>query len=184
MSEQIREIAQRMKEMREILDLSIEDIERELKVDRKEYLEYESGNHDIPMGFLLDFASLCKIDLSDILIGGTPMLNTYSFIKKDRGEAVERREHYKYQHLAFNFSNRKAEPFLVTVESEEDKKIHLNSHEGQEFNYCVEGRLLISIDGNEVILEEGDSIYFNSVTPHGMKALDGKRARFLAIILK
>ena len=184
MNMQIKEIAQRMKEMREILELSIDDISKALKVDSKEYESYESGKTDIPMGFMLDFAKYCNIDLSDLLSGGTPMLSTFSYIKKDRGQSVERREHYKYQHLAYNFANRKSEPFLVTVESNEDDEIHLNSHDGQEFNYCVEGRLLISIDGNEIILEPGDSLYFNSLTPHGMKALDGKSAKFLAVIIK
>lgn len=170
--------------MREISNFTIDDVSKALNVDTKVYESYEEGNIDIPMGFLLDFANLCKIELSDLLSGGTPMLRTFSYIKKDRGQTVERREHYKYQHLAYNFANKKAEPFLVTVESKDDDTIHLNSHDGQEFNYCVEGKLLISIDGNDIILEPGDSLYFDSLTPHGMKALDGKPAKFLAIIIK
>ena len=43
---------------------------------------YENGETDIPMGFLLDFAKHCNIDLTDLLSGGTPMLSTYSFIKR------------------------------------------------------------------------------------------------------
>ncbi|NLN04288.1 MAG: helix-turn-helix transcriptional regulator [Clostridiaceae bacterium] len=184
MNEHIKEIAQRMKEMREILELSVEDISKALNVDPAKYESYENGETDIPMGFLLDFAKHCNLDLTDLLSGGAPMLSTYSYIKKGRGQSVERRKYYEYQHLAYNFANRKAEPFLVTVESNENNGIHLNSHDGQEFNYCVEGRLLISIGGNEIILEPGDSVYYNSLTPHGMKALDGKPARFLAVIIK
>ncbi len=182
MEKEIQDIAVRIKNLREIANLTAEETARKLNVTLEEYLQYESGTSDIPMGFILEVSRLFHVEMSDILSGGHPMLRTFSFVKKDRGIRVERREHYKYQHLAYNFANKKAEPFLVTVESKDDDAIHLNSHEGQEFNYCVEGRLLILINGQEVIMEPGDSLYFNSMTPHGMKALDGKPAKFLAII--
>jgi quercetin dioxygenase-like cupin family protein len=87
-----------------------------------------------------------------------------------------------YQALACTFRGRKAEPFIVVVEPDGKDKINFNSHHGQEFNYVLEGKLMIVIDRKELILEEGDSIYFDSTLPHGMKALDGKSAKFLAII--
>ena len=47
----------------------------------------------------------------------------------------------------------------------------------------IEGRMMLSINGKELILEPGDSIYFDSSLPHGMKALDGKTVKFLAMII-
>lgn len=182
MEKEIREMAVRIRDLRDIAGWSVEETAKKLNVSPDAYRRYESGESDIPMGFVLDVSRLFQVEMTDILSGGQPMLRTFSFVKKDRGIQVERRAHYKYQHLAYNFSNKKAEPFLVTVESAEDDEIHLNSHEGQEFNYCVEGRLLILINGQEVVMEPGDSLYFNSLTPHGMKALDGKPAKFLAMI--
>jgi mannose-6-phosphate isomerase-like protein (cupin superfamily) len=64
----------------------------------------------------------------------------------------------------------------------ENKPLSLNSHPGQEFDYVLEGRLLISIGGHEMELEPGDCVYYDSTEPHGMKALGGKPARFLAFI--
>jgi quercetin dioxygenase-like cupin family protein len=97
---------------------------------------------------------------------------------------VERRSPYRYQSLAYNFIHKKAEPFMVTVEpGPADREVSLNSHPGQEFNYVLEGKLMLVIDGTELVLEEGDSVFFDSGAGHGMKALGGGRARFLAIIL-
>jgi quercetin dioxygenase-like cupin family protein len=97
---------------------------------------------------------------------------------------VERRKQYKYQNLAYNFIHKKAEPFLVTVAPEsENTPFHFNSHPGQEFNYVLKGRLKVIIDDNELILEAGDSLFFDSNYPHAMKALDNQTAEFLAIIL-
>ena len=95
---------------------------------------------------------------------------------------VERRKEYDYQNLAYNFVNKKAEPFLVTVAPEsEETPISYNSHAGQEFNYILEGTVKIFINDHELILNEGDSIY--SGNKHAMRALNGKTAKFLAIIL-
>ena len=98
--------------------------------------------------------------------------------------SVERRKAYKYQSLASGFRGRKADPFMVLVEPKsEGTKVEQNAHEGQEFNYVTEGRLELTIKNKVLILNEGDSIYFDSSLPHCMRALDGKSVRFLAIIL-
>ena len=96
---------------------------------------------------------------------------------------MDRRSDYKYQSLAFGFSNRKADPFIVTITPEETKEIHFNSHPGHEFNYMIEGCMKIVVDGKEMILEEGDSLYFDATKQHGMQALNDKPAKFLAIII-
>lgn len=183
MSEQIKQIAARIRDLREISGYSVEDVAKELKVSEETYREYEGGNTDIPVSFLYELASIFKVELTAILTGEDPKLRTYALVRNGKGVSVERRKEYKYQSLAYNFAHKKAEPFLVTVDSEAtDAPIHLNSHPGQEFNYVLEGSLKIIINNHEVILNEGDSLYFDSGFSHGMKALNGKPAKFLAII--
>ncbi len=184
MSEQIKLIASRIKELRDISAISVKDLAAELQISEEVYLEYESGNTDIPVSFLYQIANRFNVELSAILTGDNPKLHTYQIVRKGKGANVERREHYKYQSLANNFIGKKAEPFIVTVAPEADSyPVHYNSHKGQEFNYVIEGTLKIIINGHELVLEEGDSIYFDSSANHGMKALNGKQAKFLAIIL-
>ena len=116
-----------------------------------------------------------------VLIGRTPFDR---YTRAGTGVSVERRAAYKYEALASGFRDRRADPFIVTVEpSAADAPMHLNCHKGQEMNYVLEGRLLISVSGKELVLGVGDSLYFDSGLPHGMKALDGKPVRFLAIIM-
>ncbi len=183
MSDQVKQIASRIKDLREIAGLSVETLAAELGVTSETYKEYESGNTDIPIGFLYEAANKFGVELTAILTGEDPKLHTYCLVRKNKGVSVERRKPYKYQSLAYKFVNKKSEPFLVTVEPGSDDTIHYNSHPGQEFNYVLEGTLVISIDGHQLTLNEGDSLYFDSGCSHGMKALDGKPAKFLAIIL-
>lgn len=183
MSDQIKQIAARIKDLREISGISIEALAKELKVAAELYKEYESGTVDIPVGFLYEISNRFKVELTAILTGEGPRLHTYCLVRKDKGVNVERRKQYKYLNLAFNFINKKAEPFHVTVDPDtEETPVHLSSHPGQEFNYVLEGSLMIVVDGHELILNQGDSLYFDSNCNHGMKALNGQTAKFLAII--
>jgi len=184
MSEQIRQIAARIRELREIDGASIEKAAGELGISVGLYREYESGDADIPVSFLYEIANRFNVDLSTILTGENPRLRIYTVVRKHKGVSVERRKEYKYQSLAHNFIHKKMEPFMVTVDPDpQDAPVHYNSHPGQEFNYVIEGMLKVVISGHEIILNEGDSLYFDSGCNHGMKALGDKPAKFLAMII-
>lgn len=183
MSDQIRQIASRIRDLREIAGLSVETLASDLGIAAETYMQYEGGDIDIPVGFLYELSEKYHVELTAILTGEGPRLNTYCLVRKGKGVSVERRNPYKYLSLAYNFKNKKAEPFCVSVDPDAgDEPVHFSSHPGQEFNYVLEGTLMIYIDGHQLILNEGDSLYFNSNCTHGMKAVGGKPARFLAII--
>jgi len=181
-NDEIKQIASRIRELREIFGVSRETLARELGIDKDQYREYESGEGDIPVSVLSMIAQRFGVELSTLLTGEEPKLHTYCITRKGQGVSVERRKDYKYQSLAHNFINKKAEPFLVTVEPE-DRPISFNSHPGQEFNYVLEGTLKVVLGNHEIILNEGDCLYFDSSIKHGMQALNGKAAKFLAIII-
>lgn len=181
--DQVKEIAVRMKALREINGVSLESLAKKLNIDAEVYAQYEEAVCDIPIGFLYEFAKYFNMDLTTILTGGEPKLQVYEVVRKGQGLSVNRRKQYEYRNLAYNFVRKNLEPFLVTVPaSDEDTPIQCSVHEGQEFNYVLEGRMIIKINQHEITLEEGDAIYFNAKCQHGMKALDGKEAKFLAII--
>lgn len=184
MNEQIKEIARRLYGLRDALDLTTAELAEICNVSESEYIEYESGNSDIPVGVLQNVAKHCNTELTSLLFGEGPTVSGYFLTRAGQGTAMERTKAYKYQALAYGFAHRVADPFIVTVEPEEtDSPMHLNTHNGQEFNYVIEGTLLLSINGKELILNVGDSIYFDSGKKHGMKAMNGKPVKFLAVIL-
>ncbi len=184
MNEQIKQIAKRLVGLREALDISAEEIARVCNLSKEQYLLLEGGRVDISVSVLHQIAQAYNIELTTLMFGSEPKMSSYFITRKGRGEAVERTKAYKYQSLAMGFSGRIADPFIVTVHpGPTEKPIYLNTHKGQEFNLVIQGRMLIQINGKELTLEEGDSIYFNSELPHGMKALDDKEVQFIAVIL-
>jgi mannose-6-phosphate isomerase-like protein (cupin superfamily) len=179
-----KEIIDRVRVLREIEEISGETLAAELGFDPQEYNRWESGERDFPIGALVEIAARFKVDLSELVTGATPKLKTFCLTRGEEAPEVSRRPMYAYWNLAYNFHRKKGEPFLVEASADtEARPISLNSHPGQEFNYVLEGRLLISVGGHESELGPGDCIYYDSTEPHGMKALGGKRARFLAFVL-
>jgi len=124
------------------------------------------------------------MELAALLSGEQPKLHIFSVVRKGKGISVDRRKQYAYENLAYNFIHKKVEPFIVTVMPvSEGQKTEFNSHPGQEFNYVLEGTLQLTVDGHEIVLAEGDSVYFDSGYQHAMKALNNMPSRFLAIIV-
>lgn len=184
MDDKIKQIAERLRGLRDVLDLTAEDIARDCEISADEYRLAETGEYDISIGMLQKIARKYGIALDALMFGEEPKMSSYFLTRAGKGTSIERTKAYKYQSLAAGFINRSADPFIVTVEpTSTDESIHYNSHTGQEFHLVLEGRMLVNIDGKELILNEGDSLYFNSKLPHGMKALDGKTVRFLAVIM-
>ncbi|MGE5458658.1 MAG: helix-turn-helix domain-containing protein [Methanococcaceae archaeon] len=182
MKEKMKEIGSRIFELRDLSEISVEEMAEYLNIDAETYKEYEEGKSDIPASILYEIAHKFNVDMGLLLTGEETRMHIFTITRKSKGAAVERREQYKYENLAEKFIHKKAEPFIVTVEPK-DEIPSKNSHPGQEFDYVLEGTLKIYIHNNEIILNEGDSIFYDSSYAHAMEALNDKPAKFLAIVM-
>jgi len=184
MATDLLQIGERIKGLREAIDLTPEEMARKLETETDEYLKYEAGEIDISLSFLQRIEREFNVDLATLMFGTEPKMNSYFITRKDKGVSVERVSAYKYQSLTAGFTNNVAEVFVVTVEPTTTEVDYNRSiHAGQEFNMILEGGMTMTINDKELVLNEGDSIYFDSSLPHGMKALHGKPVKFLAVIL-
>ncbi len=179
---EIQQIAERLKGLREAVGASIEEMASSGGVTIEKYTNFENGKEDIPIGFLKEIATHYHVDLSALMFADEPRMTTYFLTRKDKGLSVERVSEYKYQSLAAGFLNRKAEVFQVVIEPKETP-VHLSTHVGQEFTLVLEGKILLQLKDKNITLEEGDSIYFNANLPHGFKALDNQSAKMLSVII-
>lgn len=183
MSDSVVQISNRIRELREISDISQQELANKLNISLETYMEYENANVGIPISTLYEIAGYLGVEFSELLTGSTPRLHNYCYVKKGEAPFIERFKGYQFQNLAYNFRNKKVEPLLVTIEPEENKEMSLVTHGGQEFNYVLEGQIKIILGSSEIIMSEGDSIYFDPTIPHGQAAVDNKPGKFLTIIL-
>jgi transcriptional regulator with XRE-family HTH domain len=178
-----QDIASRLRGLRDALGLSIEDMAAKLDISADKAALYETGTAEIPVSYLVGVARLGQVDLNVLISGGEAHLHAYSLIRKGGGLNVERRKTYDYRNLAYRFSGRRMEPFMVTVPPLSPDNLSFNEHAGQEFIHLLEGRLEVHLGEKVDILEPGDSLYFASRTPHALRGLDGKPAVFLDVIV-
>ncbi|MDL2287855.1 cupin domain-containing protein [Oscillospiraceae bacterium OttesenSCG-928-F05] len=181
MSEDLKMIAARIQELRQVFDLSEEDVAKDLGISAELYRSYENEGENIPISVLYHLASKYNVDLTEILTGRSPRLDTFAVVPKGHGIQVDRYPGYKFQSLAYKFMHKIMEPLLVTVEPSEDEPA-LVAHAGQEFNLVLKGSIYFLYDDKKLLLKAGDSVYFNPTHPHGQMAACGKEALFLTVI--
>ncbi len=185
-NEKLLEVAVRIREMREICGISAADMALKTEVTLEEYNSYEAGELDFPFSFIHKCALAFEIDITDLLEGHSANLSSYTVTRKGKGQATAKEQGIDIQNLAPKFRQKIAEPYWVKYEYKpelQNKPINLSKHSGQEFDFIISGRLKVQIGDNVEYLSEGDSIYYNSSTPHGMVAVDGEDCLFVAVVL-
>ena len=184
--QQLKEIGIRIREMRDIFGFSVSDMAEKTEVTAEEYLNYENGQSDFPFSFIHKCSMVFGIGISDILEGRSAKLSSYTVTRRGQGQVTAHEEGIEIVNLAPMFRRKLSEPYYVRYdydESLQEQPIHLTTHLGQEFDYIISGKLKVQVGDNVEVLNPGDSIYYDSSTPHGMIAVGGHECVFLAMIL-
>ncbi len=183
---QLNEVANRIREMREIMGWTTAEMAQKTEILVAQYVEYEQGKVDLPFTFIHKCALAFDVEMTELLEGKTAKLSSYTVTRKGHGQETAKEDGIEIRNLAPKFKDKMSEPYMVRYEYNQElqnKPIHLTKHSGQEFDLVLEGSLKVQIGEHTEILHEGDSIYYNSSTPHGMIAVDGKDCLFCAVVL-
>ncbi len=175
-----QELGARISFLRESVGLEQDEMAARLDIEPSVYAEYELNGHNIPISVIYELSKIFNVDFNEILTGTDAKLNTYQVVKYGKGLEIERFPGYDFQDLAFRYNHKIMQPLLVSL-SESNEMPKLVTHKGQEFNLVLEGKIIVTFDDKEFLLEKGDSIYFNPTHPHGQRAVDGS-AKFVTVI--
>ena len=187
MEYKLKQIANRIHELRLISGLSIAEMAARTGLSEKEYEDCEAGNKNLSIAFLYHCALSFGVDMGDILEGKSPKLQSYALTRRGEGQRIEEAHHMVGYSLSSGFRNRIALPLYMELNynpGAENEKIELVTHEGQECDIVITGQMKIQIGEHTEILNPGDTIYYDSGTPHGMIAVGGKDCTFYAIVLR
>ena len=187
MEPNIAEVANRIKALREDMDLSLQDMAEATGRTVLEYEAQENGATDFSFTFLYKCAIRLGVDVIDLLTGENPHLTGYSLVRAGQGLSIKRRAGFEYLHQAPFFKDKLAEPFVVTapyLEEEQNAPIHLSKHEGQELDFIISGHLRFAYEDHIEDLGPGDTLLYDSGRGHGMIAINGEPCVFLAVVMK
>lgn len=187
MEPNIAEVAGRIRALREDSGFSMQEMADFTGRSVAEYASQEAGEQDLSFTFLYKCADKLGVDVIELLTGENPHLKQYSLTRVGDGLCIKRRAGFEYLHKAPHFSNKLAEPFLVTapyIPEEQDAPIHLSYHEGQELDYIISGKLRFAFEDHIEEVGPGDLLMYDSGRGHGMIAIDGQPCTFLAIVMR
>ena len=182
----LKEVAGRIKDLREAKGYTQEELAKLTGVSVDDYKMLEEGETDFSFTFIYKCAKACGVEVVDLLEGTSTTLTSFAITRKGEGLKILKKHGVEYNNLAPKFRGKLAEPFLVKfpyLEEEQNAPIHLNSHNGQEFDVIVKGSLKVQVGNHVDVLHEGDSIFYNSIIPHGMVAVSEGGCEFHAVVL-
>ena len=182
----LKEVAGRIKDLREAKGYTKEELAKLTGVSVEEYEVLETGETDFSFTFIYKCAKACDVEVADLLEGRSTTLTSFSITRKGEGLKILKQHGVEYNNLAPKFKEKLAEPFLVKfpyLPEEQNAPMKLNSHNGQEFDVIVKGSLKVQVGNHVDVLHEGDSIFYNSLIPHGMIAVSEGGCEFHAVVL-
>ncbi len=183
---QLLDIAQRIRAMREISEYSTREMAERIEIPESLYMQYERAEVGLPFTFIHKCDLVFNVELTDLLEGNSARLSSYTVTRRDRGLVTASEDGITIQDMASKFRHKLATPYWVTYEYSEQlqhEPIHTTTHAGQEFDLVIQGSMKVRVGDHVEVLREGDSIFYNSSTPHGMIAIDGADCVFLAMIM-
>ena len=185
MEDQLKQIGERLRGLRDVLDIPAEEVAGVIGVSVEKYEKIEQGEVDITISNLMKIAHRYGVSAEELMFAESPRMRGYFVVRKGQGMSVERTKAYKYRSLVSGFMDHHADVFIVTVEPKPNvRTIYKNTHPGQEFNLVLEGQMELYLGGKTIVLNEGDSIYFDSSQPHGLLAKGDKALRILAFTVE
>ena len=182
----LKEVAGRIKDLREAKGYTAIELAKLTGVSAEDYELLEKGETDFSFTFIYKCAKACGVEVVDLLEGRSTTLTSFAITRKGEGLKILKKQGAVYNNLAPKFKDKLAEPFLVKfpyVPEEQNAPLKLSSHNGQEFDVIVKGSLKVQIGNHIDILNEGDSIFYNSIIPHGMIAVSEGGCEFHAVVL-
>ena len=170
-------VGEKIKSLREDKSISIEELAQRsgLAIEQVERIENKIARVlGVRLGACLDYQD----EVGPVVCRKKEAKDAISF----SNNAIHSRKHMEYHSLSKSKADRHMEPFIIDVMPTEDTDFVLSSHEGEEFIMVMEGIMEISYGKNTYLLEEGDSIYYDSIVPHHVHAYEGQAAKILAVV--
>jgi transcriptional regulator with XRE-family HTH domain len=183
-------IGEKIKTLREMKQISVHEMADRSGLDEQQVRRIE-GNEDFPsLAPLIRMARVLGVRLGTFLDDqqelGPVVCRRESLERQDgigfTNNAVTRHKYMSYHALSSDKSGRHMEPFLIDVEASDETNFAFSTHEGEEFIYVIDGIIEINYGKNTYRLNEGDSIYYDSIVAHHVHAVDRKPAKILGVV--
>ena len=182
-------IGRKITELREALLLSPEQLAERCGTDLETLKGIEEGQIVPSLAPLVKITRALGVRLGTLLDDdenlGPVVVRSSDYLQSTRLQALETKSDAGgliFNALAEGKAARHMEPFYITLEPSEATEHSLSAHEGEEWLFALEGPLEIEYGKDIIVLEPGDSVYYDSIVPHQVRSHDGAPAKFVACV--
>lgn len=170
-------IGSQIRDLRNQRSLTLQELSDLTGLSKPNLSQIENNIVTPPIATLLKISSALGVAIGTFFQKSTHDTNMVVVRKEDRC-GIAKGPHishigYQYEPLAYPKADKNMEPFIVNMEQRQPDDIVFNNHKGEEFLMVLEGELEFRYGGNIVVLNEGDSLYFDSSIPHGYRGIEG-----------
>jgi transcriptional regulator with XRE-family HTH domain len=136
----------------------------------------ERGESDISLGRLARLAEVFGYDIGSFL-GFTTRLSRPNFIGKDSRTLINRGKGVRYESLRLPGIEFELEVVEMAPRSAFRNEM---SHEGIDVVYCTRGNVVLSFNGTDYPMKEGDCCVFSAGYPHRIRNDSAKSAALIS----
>ena len=188
MAEQDNRLGIKIATLREAHHLSQEELAQRCSCDVETISGLEAGELPPSLAPLIKITRALGVRLGTLMDDDEDLGPAY--IDRDQMAEVERAASLEttsggdlsYFSLAAGRPSRHMDPFVITVDPTGEADHELVGHEGEEWLFGMEGCIEIEYGKDVYVLHPGESIYYDSIVPHQVRAHDGQKAKFLAVV--
>ena len=183
-------VGAKIKRLRETKNLSIEEIAERSGLAVEQINSIETDQNLPSLGPLIKIARALGVRLGTFMDDNDalgPIVTRAKDREADRSisfsnDATDARKHMEYHPLAQQKAGRHMEPFVIDINPEDNPNFQLSAHEGEEFIYVMQGEIELVYGKETYRLNEGDTIYYDSIVKHHLHGAPGKSAKILAVV--
>ena len=183
-------VGSKIKSLRETKNLSIEEIAERSGLSVEQINSIENDVNLPSLGPLIKIARALGVRLGTFMDDNDalgPIVTRAADREKDSSisfsnDATDARKHMEYHPLAQQKAGRHMEPFVIDIHPTDNLDYTLSHHEGEEFIYVMEGEIELVYGKEKYQLQEGDTIYYDSIVKHHLHGVPGKAAKILAVV--
>jgi transcriptional regulator with XRE-family HTH domain len=178
-----RQIGQNIRELRTSAGLTVTALAASSGLTKSTVSKIETGSISPPISTLVRIASALDVTLARLFTEPETEPN-YVLTRAGEGRIITRdgtKFGYSYEGLALSMRHKQIEPFLLTIKPGDPAGRF--QHGGQEFIFMLEGKMEFTVGNEKLILNPGDSLYFDPTPPHTTRVAGRKAVRFLTVFV-
>jgi transcriptional regulator with XRE-family HTH domain len=172
-------VGQVIRSLREKMELSLRDLSERSGLSVNAISKIERGMNSPTVASLHQLASALEVHITDLFRQN--INEVHVFVKTDEITLLES-DGIKIESLGTGLPNQQLDPFKMIIEPNGDRTSEPVSHSGEEFIYCLKGKLEYFVGESKFILEPGDRLLFKATQPHSWRNLGSESAEVILVL--